>query len=61
MSEDQETIAIALHIAGRQGERAPIYIAEQLGAVASRRDAAGVARWQTIAAAFDDLQRRTRQ
>lgn len=61
MTEDYENWAIALQIKRWQGMRAPVYIAEQLGAAAIRGDHAGIARWQAIAATFDTLRKGTQQ
>lgn len=61
MNEGEENLAIALEIQRQHGTQSPRYIAEQLGAVALRDDAAGIARWQRIAACFDGLLRAARQ
>ena len=61
MTREQEVFAEALAVERWQGEGAPHYIAEQLGAVALRGDAAGVARWQAIAAAYQALRDGARQ
>jgi hypothetical protein len=54
MNEDEENLAVALHLKRWQGNRAQVYIAEQLGTMALREDAKGVARWRAIAAAFEE-------
>jgi hypothetical protein len=61
MSEDEENLAIALHLKRWQGNRAQVYIAEQLGTMALREDARGVARWQAIAVAFEEAVKVSRQ
>jgi hypothetical protein len=61
VSEDEENLAIALEIQRVHGEHGPRFIAAQLGAIALRDDAAGIARWQRIAACFDELLRDARQ
>lgn len=53
MSENEENLAIALELQRQHGAQGPRYIAEQLGAVALRGDAAGISRWQRIAACFE--------
>jgi hypothetical protein len=61
VNETQEYLAIALEIQRWQGENAAAYIAELLSAVALAGDAPGIARWQVNAAAYDQLQRGSRQ
>lgn len=61
MTEDEENLAIALKIQLWQGDNAHVYIAEQLGAQAVADNEPGIARWRAIAAAYDELDRETRQ
>jgi hypothetical protein len=61
MTEEEENLAIALDIKRWQGENAPHYIAEQLGAQILADCEPGIARWRAIAAAYDQLQRAARQ
>ena len=39
----------------QHGERAPIFVAERIGALALAGDEAGVATWKAIAARIDQL------
>lgn len=57
MTREEETLAIALLIGKQRAGQAPHYIAEQLGAQVVAGDTTGVARWQEIAAAYDQLNR----
>lgn len=61
MREDHEVLALALLIERWQGEKAAVYIAEQVGAQALARDKDGVVRWQAVAAAYARLQCGARQ
>ena len=61
MTEEEQTWALALKIQQWLGDTAPVYIAQQLGAVALAGDKPGIARWQAIAAAYDRLQSGARQ
>lgn len=57
MNPEQEIWAVALHIERQHGERAPMFVAERIGALAIVGDMAGVDRWKAIAAALDQLRR----
>lgn len=49
MSPERELWACALAVEKEHGDRAPVWIAERIGALALQGDAAGVARWKAIA------------
>lgn len=55
MTPDQERWAEALAIERQHGERAPVFIAEQIGALALAGDEDGVERFRQIAARLDQL------
>jgi len=55
MTPERELWACALLVEREHGERAPLWIAERLGALALAGDAAGVERWKAIAAKLDAL------
>lgn len=57
ITPEREVWAVALHVQRQQGERAPVFIAERIGALAIVGDMAGVDRWKAIAAALDQLRR----
>lgn len=61
MTPDQERWAEALAIERLHGDRAPVWIAERIGALALAGDAAGVERFREIAARLDQLRRRDPQ
>lgn len=50
MTDEQHLWACALAIEKLHGTAAPLHVAERIGALALAGDAAGVARWQAIAA-----------
>jgi len=54
---EKELWACALLVEREHGERAPLWIAERIGALALAGDAAGVERWKAIAACLDSLRR----
>lgn len=49
MTPEHELWASALLVEREQGDNAPIWIAERIGALALAGDVAGVARWKSIA------------
>lgn len=55
MNRDEEVLAAALWVKQAHDAAAPVFIAEQIGALALRGDAAGIERWKTIAATFQAL------
>lgn len=57
VTPEQERLAEALAVFEQHGDRAPVHIAERIGALALAGDAAGAARWQEIAAALDGVLR----
>lgn len=57
MTPDQERWAEALAIERLHGDRAPVWIAERIGALALAGDAAGVERFRQIAKRLDELRR----
>lgn len=48
-------LAVALWANRTHGDRAPVWIAEQIGTLALKGDSAGVAKWTAIAAAWEHL------
>lgn len=55
MTPDQERWAEALQIERMYGNRAPLWIAERIGALALENNVAGVQRFREIAAKFELL------
>lgn len=55
MTEEQHLWACALAIERQHGERAPLHVAERIGALALVGDVAGVERWKAIAARMQAL------
>lgn len=55
LSDKQHLWACALAVERQHGARAPVFVAERIGALALAGDAAGVARWTAIAARMDQL------
>ena len=55
MTPDQERWAEALAIERLHGDRAPVWIAERIGALALAGDAAGVERFRQIAEQLGEL------
>ena len=47
--------ACPLEVQRQHGERGPVFIAEQIGALALAGDAAGLETWRSIAARLDQL------
>ena len=50
MLSDWELWACANHVLQAHGDKAPLHVAEQIGALALAGDAAGIRTWQAIAA-----------
>lgn len=46
---DWELWAVANHVLGEHGDKAPLFVAKRIGALALRGDRAGVAAWREIA------------
>ena len=61
MTLAHERTAEALALQRLYGGDAPVWIAEQIGALALAGDAAGVERFRAIAAAYESLLTATRQ
>ncbi|QTH22024.1 hypothetical protein HRJ34_00320 [Rhizorhabdus wittichii] len=57
MSPDEERLAEALAIKRMHGERAAVFVADRIGALALARDRAGVERFMAIAAKLDEISR----
>jgi hypothetical protein len=55
VTEEQQLWACALAIERQHGERAPLHVAERIGALALVGDVAGVERWKAIAARMQAL------
>lgn len=55
LTPDQERWAEALQIEKMHGDRASVFIVEQIGTLARVGDAAGVSRFREIAARLDQL------
>jgi len=55
VTEEQHLWACALEIQRQHGDRAPVFVAERIGALALAGDMAGVDRWKAIAACMDAL------
>jgi hypothetical protein len=56
VTRDEELLAVALWVRRTQGARGPVYIAEQIGALALRGDQAGIDHWKKVAAQYQELQ-----
>lgn len=54
MNEADEELAVVLWVEQHHGDRAEVFIAEQIGAMALAGDAAGIAHWKKIAALFQE-------
>jgi len=52
---DQQSWAVALWVEKKHGDKAPRYIAEQIGRMALEGDAAGMARWRQVARCYEAL------
>jgi len=57
MTEEQHLWACALEVQKQHGFRAPVFVAERIGALALAGDLPGVERWKAIAACLDLLAR----
>ena len=57
MLSDWELWACANETLKQHGERAPVFVAERIGALAVAGDLAGVETWKAIAARMDELSR----
>ncbi|MGQ0587911.1 MAG: DUF6961 family protein [Sphingosinicella sp.] len=57
MTEEEHLWACALEIERQHGERAPVHVAERIGALALAEDWDGVERWKAIARCLDALRR----
>lgn len=55
MISDRELWACASHVLQQHGDRAPVFVAERIGALALVGDEAGVATWKAIAVRMDRL------
>ncbi len=56
MLSEWELWACANQVLKTQGDKAPLYVAEQLGALALAADEAGIRTWQEIARRIEQLQ-----
>ena len=56
VSVDEERVAEALAVVRRYGADCYIHVAERIGALALAGDAAGLRRWQEIAAEIEQLE-----
>lgn len=61
MTSDREVMAEALWVEQNHGDKGPVFVARQIGALALRGDEAGIARWQRIARALASLREGTGQ
>lgn len=57
MTDEQHLWACALAVEKRHGAKAPLHVAERIGALAQAGDSDGVAMWQAIAVRLDRLRR----
>ena len=55
LTPDEHVWACALAVERQHGERAPVFVAERIGALALAGDSEGVATWRRIAACLDRL------
>lgn len=55
MTDEQHIWACALATEKQYGERAPLHVAERIGALAVAGDLAGIAMWKAIAVRLDAL------
>lgn len=55
MTPAEERMAEALAVERMHGDRAPVFVAERIGALALAGDMEGVERWRQIAAQLDQL------
>lgn len=54
---DREIWACVLAVERRYGDRAPVHVAERIGALVLDGDSEGVEAWQAIAVRLDQLRR----
>ena len=52
MTPEQHILACALEVERQHGERAPVFVAERIGALVMQGDVAGVEMWKAIAVAM---------
>ena len=52
LTPEQHILACALEVERQHGERAPVFVAKRIGALALEGDFAGVTMWQALAAAM---------
>lgn len=57
MTDDEHVWACALQVLKTHEERAEVFVAERIGDLALKGDAAGIAMWKAIAARIDELRR----
>jgi len=55
LSHEQHLWACALAVERQHGARAPVFVAERIGALALADDAASIERWKAIAARMERL------
>lgn len=55
MASDRELWACTNEVVRQHGDRAPLFVAERIGALALAGDEAGVATWKAIAAKMDAM------
>jgi hypothetical protein len=55
MLSDRELWACANRVLESHGEKAPIFVAERIGALALAGDSDGIATWRAIASRLDQL------
>jgi len=55
VTHDEERWAEALAIERVHGQRAPLFVAERIGAAALVEDQAGITRWREVAAKLEAL------
>lgn len=55
LSHEQHLWACALAIERQHGARAPVFVAERIGALALAGDGAGIERWKAIASRMERL------
>jgi hypothetical protein len=55
MLSDRELWACANRVLESHGEKAPIFVAERIGALALAGDSDGIATWKAIASRLDQL------
>lgn len=55
LTPEQHVWACAIEVERQHGDRAPVFVAERIGALALAGDAAGVEMWKAIAARLDQM------